>query len=346
MYSHFAIDQGLFDEYDSDLSLEYEDSDVMRHFREFYEDVTPEFRALGRLVQFKVCCNYEPHLRGNVYIQYESESDAERCLSAFNGRWYAGRQLSCQYSAVTQWKNAICGLFSRKKCPKGRACNFLHVFQNPGNEFWESDRNFPRTREPGSSRSSRSRGHSKRLSRSREQSSRRSRSRESRSCRRSRSRESTGHCTRRSRSREGHSSRRSRSREGHSSRRSRSREGHSSRRSRSKESRGRSARRSRSRDPYFRRSRSRESHFSRRSRSRESRGHSTRRSRSRERCSLRRSRSASKESRGPSSRSEESKGHLSRHKKKKHKKHKKSKEVKDPVTSDGPEVSNILLQVS
>lgn len=27
----------------------------------------------------------------------------------FNGRWYAGRQLQCEFSPVTRWKTAICG---------------------------------------------------------------------------------------------------------------------------------------------------------------------------------------------------------------------------------------------
>lgn len=34
----------------------------------------------------------------------------------------------------------VSGLFDRRKCPKGKHCNFLHVFRNPGNEFWEADR--------------------------------------------------------------------------------------------------------------------------------------------------------------------------------------------------------------
>lgn len=98
-------------------------------------------------------------------------SREEQCKEAFikfNGRWYAGRQLHCEISPVTRWKNAICGellfnaddmqfhlktfpqclaclfifsgLFDRHKCPKGKHCNFLHVFRNPGNEFWEADR--------------------------------------------------------------------------------------------------------------------------------------------------------------------------------------------------------------
>ena len=53
-----------------DLSLEYEDSELYRSFVDFYHDVLPEFKSVGNVTQFKVCCNHEPHLRGNVYIQY------------------------------------------------------------------------------------------------------------------------------------------------------------------------------------------------------------------------------------------------------------------------------------
>jgi len=53
-----------------DLTLEFEDSELYQHFETFYYDVLPEFRAAGRVIQLKVCCNYEPHLRGNVYVQY------------------------------------------------------------------------------------------------------------------------------------------------------------------------------------------------------------------------------------------------------------------------------------
>jgi hypothetical protein len=34
----------------------------------------------------------------------------------------------------------LSGLFGRGRCPKGRNCNFLHVFKNPRNEFWEYDK--------------------------------------------------------------------------------------------------------------------------------------------------------------------------------------------------------------
>ena len=54
----------------SDLILEYEDSEIYNNFRDFYDDIVPEFKSMGHVIQVKVCCNYEPHLRGNVYVQY------------------------------------------------------------------------------------------------------------------------------------------------------------------------------------------------------------------------------------------------------------------------------------
>jgi len=54
----------------TDISLEYDEEDFYQHFKEFYSDTLPEFDAVGHVVQFKVCCNYEQHLRGNVYVQY------------------------------------------------------------------------------------------------------------------------------------------------------------------------------------------------------------------------------------------------------------------------------------
>ena len=53
-----------------DLTLEFEDSELYQHFETFFYDILPEFKAVGRVIQLKVCCNYEPHLRGNVYVQY------------------------------------------------------------------------------------------------------------------------------------------------------------------------------------------------------------------------------------------------------------------------------------
>ncbi|KAM4630829.1 U2 small nuclear ribonucleoprotein auxiliary factor 35 kDa subunit-related protein 1 isoform 2-T2 [Polymixia lowei] len=140
MFVTFGMEQCRRDDYDTDACLEHSEEELHEHFLEFYHDVLPEFKSVGKVVQFKVSCNFEPHLRGNVYIQFDTEEQCTDAFVKFNGRWYAGRQLHCELCPVTRWKNAICGLFDRRKCPKGKHCNFLHVFRNPGNEFWEADR--------------------------------------------------------------------------------------------------------------------------------------------------------------------------------------------------------------
>ncbi|XP_036057213.1 U2 small nuclear ribonucleoprotein auxiliary factor 35 kDa subunit-related protein 1-like [Onychomys torridus] len=140
MFTTFGMEQCRRDDYDSDASLEYSEEETYQQFLDFYHDVLPEFKNVGKVIQFKVSCNLEPHLRGNVYVQYQSEEECQAALSLFNGRWYAGRQLQCEFCPVTRWKIAICGLFEMQKCPKGQHCNFLHVFRNPNNEFREANR--------------------------------------------------------------------------------------------------------------------------------------------------------------------------------------------------------------
>ncbi|KAM7055144.1 axonemal dynein light chain domain-containing protein 1 isoform 6-T9 [Molossus nigricans] len=140
MFTTFGMEQCRRDDYDPDASLEYSEEETYQQFLDFYEDVLPEFKKVGKVIQFKVSCNLEPHLRGNVYVQYQSEEECQAALSLFNGRWYAGRQLQCEFCPVTRWKMAVCGLFEIQQCPRGKHCNFLHVFRNPNNEFWEANR--------------------------------------------------------------------------------------------------------------------------------------------------------------------------------------------------------------
>ncbi|XP_064814158.1 U2 small nuclear ribonucleoprotein auxiliary factor 35 kDa subunit-related protein 2-like isoform X2 [Oncorhynchus masou masou] len=191
MFATFGMDQRSRDDYDTDACLEHSEEEVQQQFVDFYEDVLPEFRTAGKVVQFKVSCNFEPHLRGNVYAQFDTEEQCREAFMMFNGRWYAGKQLQCEFSPVTRWKTAICGLFDRQKCPKGKHCNFLHVYRNPGNEFWEADRDLHMSPDRGgggtgsfaggrfSERSNRSSWTERSQSRRGER-SRRSRSRESR----------------------------------------------------------------------------------------------------------------------------------------------------------------------
>lgn len=114
---------------------DYDEVELIHEFEKFYDDVIGEFRAAGTVVMFKCSQNYVPHLRGNVYVQYSKPEYALEALNMFNGRFYAGRQLEVELSPVTNWKSSICGLFDKRLCPRGKACNFLHVFRNPGNAY-------------------------------------------------------------------------------------------------------------------------------------------------------------------------------------------------------------------
>lgn len=141
MYTHMILDKSQ-DDYDTDLTLEFEEGEIYDDFKQFYEDVLPEFKSVGQVIQFKVSCNFEPHLRGNVYVQYKTEDEAMKAYTKFNGRWYGGKQLSCQVVEIKRWVAAICGLYNENRCHKGKACNFLHVFHNPTREFNRADRDF------------------------------------------------------------------------------------------------------------------------------------------------------------------------------------------------------------
>lgn len=54
MYSHFGLENANFNEYDTDIMLEYEDSDTYKDFKTFFYDILPEFQKFGKVVQLKV----------------------------------------------------------------------------------------------------------------------------------------------------------------------------------------------------------------------------------------------------------------------------------------------------
>uniref|UniRef100_A0A3Q4I1Y9 Zinc finger (CCCH type), RNA-binding motif and serine/arginine rich 2 n=1 Tax=Neolamprologus brichardi TaxID=32507 RepID=A0A3Q4I1Y9_NEOBR len=107
MFRTFGMEESRRDDYDIDACLEHSEEEMQESFLEFYHDVLPEFKSVGKVLQFKVVCR-PFHLK--------TFPQCLACLFIFSG------------------------LFDRHKCPKGKHCNFLHVFRNPGNEFWEADR--------------------------------------------------------------------------------------------------------------------------------------------------------------------------------------------------------------
>ena len=54
MFVTFGLDQSRRDDYDTDACLEYSEEEVQQQFLDFYQDVLPEFRTAGKVLQFKV----------------------------------------------------------------------------------------------------------------------------------------------------------------------------------------------------------------------------------------------------------------------------------------------------
>ncbi|XP_059637743.1 zinc finger CCCH domain-containing protein 5 [Cornus florida] len=128
--------------WEQDEGLEYTDEEVERCYEEFYEDVHTEFLKFGEIVNFKVCRNGSFHLRGNVYVHYKSLDSAVFAHHSINGRYFAGKQVKCEFVGVTRWKVAICGEYMKsrlKTCSRGTACNFIHCFRNPGGDYEWAD---------------------------------------------------------------------------------------------------------------------------------------------------------------------------------------------------------------
>ncbi|KAF2320289.1 hypothetical protein GH714_026759 [Hevea brasiliensis] len=119
--------------WEQDEGLEYTDEEVEHCYEEFYEDA---HRVL------EVCKNGSFHLRGNVYVQYKSLDSAVLAYHSINGRYFAGKQVKCEFVNVTRWKVAICGDYMKsrlKTCSHGMACNFIHCFRNPGGDYEWAD---------------------------------------------------------------------------------------------------------------------------------------------------------------------------------------------------------------
>ncbi|QLG71695.1 hypothetical protein HG535_0C00440 [Zygotorulaspora mrakii] len=98
----------------------------MLPFDQFYEDVYIEACKFGPLRSMIVCENAN-HLKGNVYLYYEREQDAQRAKDNFNTRWYDERPMYSDLTHIEDFREAICRKHDMKACERGNECNFMHV---------------------------------------------------------------------------------------------------------------------------------------------------------------------------------------------------------------------------
>lgn len=54
MFLTFGMEQIRRDDYDMDACLEHSEEELQECFLDFYHDVLPEFKSVGKVVQFKV----------------------------------------------------------------------------------------------------------------------------------------------------------------------------------------------------------------------------------------------------------------------------------------------------
>ena len=102
-------------------------------FEQFYYNSLAWFGCIGTVKMFKCSRNLLPHLKGNVYIQYESQEQAVQAVNEYSGTEFDGRVIQVQLCPITNWKGAIC---RSSPCMLGVAqCTDLHVYRNPGNAF-------------------------------------------------------------------------------------------------------------------------------------------------------------------------------------------------------------------
>lgn len=63
------MEQSRRDDYDVDACLEHSEEDLHESFVEFYHDVLPEFKSVGKVVQFKVRGQRFPLSAHGVFLQ-------------------------------------------------------------------------------------------------------------------------------------------------------------------------------------------------------------------------------------------------------------------------------------
>ena len=100
--------------------------EAIAHFEDFFEDVSMELSKFGPLEEICVSDNIGEHMIGNVYAKFEDERDAEKAFAQMHGRYYDGRLILCEFSPVTDFREAKCRQYTEGHCDRGGYCNFLH----------------------------------------------------------------------------------------------------------------------------------------------------------------------------------------------------------------------------
>ena len=99
----------------------------MEDFLVFFEDMFLELSKYGRLEGLHVVDNLGDHMIGHVYAKFSDEEEAADAMEKLQGRYYDGILIQCEYSPVTDFREARCRDYDEDVCSRAGFCNFLHV---------------------------------------------------------------------------------------------------------------------------------------------------------------------------------------------------------------------------
>ena len=117
------------------------------HFDNFFEDVFVECEyKYGEIEEMNVCGNLGDHLRGNVYIKFRREEDAEKAVNDLNNSRFGGRIIQAELCPVIDVRDACCRHYEMGRCNRPRLCNFMHLkpISRDLGRFLYTGRNFGR----------------------------------------------------------------------------------------------------------------------------------------------------------------------------------------------------------
>lgn len=108
---------------------------------EFVEDLIVEAGQIAPVVDVLISGNESEHMKGNVYLSFQTDEDAERVLTNFNRRWYGGRPVYAARCPVHDLRTAVCRQAETSSCDRGGQCNYVHPVRIDGsllNSLWAS----------------------------------------------------------------------------------------------------------------------------------------------------------------------------------------------------------------
>ena len=109
------------------LPLQVDPQRVQQFFEDFYEDLFLELTQYGQIESLCVCDNIADHMVGNVYVKFRDEESAAKAVKGVQGRYYAGKQITAEFSPVMDFKESTCRQYEEGTCNRGGYCNFMHV---------------------------------------------------------------------------------------------------------------------------------------------------------------------------------------------------------------------------